>query len=166
MKINNMGIVALVTVVAGCGDAGTSTTAVTESPRQIASGSLPEAESVSGIIDGEPFEATTIRDCRAVPGIALGFNASTDGYAGPRQEAGLRIGGGVERDRARLVADFRGERWMAGDGVDGAPVEFTLTDQQTETRQFVTVQARGELVNDEGHRIPIEVVATCEPGGA
>lgn len=165
MKINNMGIAALLTLVAGCGDAGTSTTAVADSPQDIASESVPDGESVSGSIGGETFEATTIRDCRAVPGIALGFNASTEDYVGPGQGAGLRIGGGVERDRARLVADYRGERWTAGEGVDGAPVEFTLTDARSETRQFVTLQARGQLVNEGGLRIPIEVVATCEPGG-
>jgi len=165
MKFVLTAILSLLTVSSGCAETESPTKAAIETAQEMTSRSMPDGESVAGTIDGEAFEATTIRECKAVPGIALGFNASTDDYVGSSQNAGLRVGGGFERARARLFADFRGERWTAGEGVDGGPVDFRLSDQRAGSRQFVTVRARGQLMNDAGVAIPIEVNVTCEPGG-
>jgi len=133
---------------------------------QSGGGPAPTGESVAGEFDGKPFEAARITECPATPGYALGFNASTEDFVSNAAGEGLRIGGGFEKERGRLSANYLGRAWKAGEGSDGE-LDFTLTSARSDDgmRQFVTVHAKGTFVDEAGESVPFDVIATCEIGG-
>lgn len=133
---------------------------------QSGGGPVPDGDSVAGVFDGAPFEAASIIECPAVPGYALGFNASTEDYVGNTAGEGLRIGGGFEEGKGKMSANYLGRAWTSGMDSDGE-VDFTLTDARSDDgmRQFVTVNAAGTFVDEAGESVTFSVIVTCEVGG-
>lgn len=161
-----MWLIAAGAAVSGCGDAGVAPGAPRSAPAAQTErmAPLPEQESASGSLDGTEFSATRISQCEATPGYGLGIRAATDDFVG-QTDAGVQLFGGFEQGRGKITVDFRGTRWTAGEGTDGGSLEFRMTDIRNQLRQFVIVEANGNMVSDQGEAVPFELTLTCEPGG-
>lgn len=129
----------------------------------------PTEETIVLELEGRRFLASRILECPATPGYGLGFNGSTEDYVGPTSDQGVRMGGGFEGDRGRVVVEYEGSGWTAGEGSTGGDLSFDLSDSRVveggSTHQLVTVHASGTLVDEAGNELPFDLLVTCEPGG-
>ena len=166
----------MITILAACGDSGDkpdplnagdtdharSVHRIPAPPEETTGTDGPTAEAVELALDGSPVDISQIHQCAATPGRGLGFSSWTDDHVGDGS-AGVRVGGGFEYEKGRVLINYQSKKWVAEEGVGS--LSFNRIDTRTsDGHSFVTVEATGKAVagTDE---LPFSLTVTCEPGG-